>query len=279
MKKYTTVILSVLALLTALPLQAQDERERPRDSFYERRAVEERSPIELPHVREADVFWSKRIWQVIDVREPINQPLYFPEAPSGDYRSLMQVLMDAIREGDVRAWDVDDESFQGDPINPNQLFRRFTRTESLTDPETGQQITVDIPFDPSHVVRFRIKEEWFVDARRGRLDVRIIGISPVRRVLEEESAEELFEPLFWVYFPEVREALANAPVYNRHNDSQRISYDDLFIRRFFNATVYREERPDNRVIREYMEDPIDQLLESRRIMEMIRNFEMDLWHY
>lgn len=138
-----------------------------------------------------------------------------------------------------------------------------------------------IAFDPSEVYVFRIMEEWFVDARRSQLDVRIIGLSPARLVEDPETGQltETQDPLFWVPFEEARPVLANAPVHSRRNDARQISFDDYFIRRFFNATVYREERPDNRVILEYIDDPFEQLMEAERIKEEIRNKELDLWHY
>ncbi len=279
MPKYFIIILSAAGLMFSMPLQAQVDPERPRDSFYEKRSVEERMPVKLPHIREADVLWSKRVWQVIDLRETINQPLYFPEVATEEYRSLMQVLEDAIRAGELRAYDVDDDSFEGEPVPARTLFQRFSRTVTFTQ-EDGTTTTVTIPFDPTDVIRFRIKEEWFVDSRRGQLDVRILGLSPAREVRDDETGEFLgFEPLFWVYFPEARQVLANAAVNNRRNSAQRISYDDYFIRRFFNSTIYREERPDNRVISEYIEDPVEALLEAARIKERIRNIELDLWNY
>ncbi len=243
-------------------------------------SVREREPAKLANVREADILWSKRLWQSIDVRKTINQPLYFPERPTGDYRSLMQVLEDAIRSGELRAYDVDDDSFMRDPMDPDELFDEvLSRTEVIVI--EGQEVEEVIPFRPTEVLVFRIMEEWFVDKRRGVLDVRIIGISPARLVRDEATGEytDIVDPLFWVPFEEARPALANAPVMNRRNDKQVESFDDLFIRRFFDATVYREERPDNRAIREYIEDPRERLLEAQRIKEEIRNFELDLWHY
>lgn len=270
--------LATLGLILALPSTAQPPQDRPNDTFYERKSVMENKPIELPHVREADILWSKRIWQNIDVRLKINQPLYFPQEPIGDFRSLMKVLEDALREGEIRAYDVDDEYFRGDPLSPDDLFERLSRTETFV--EDGQEVAVVIPFNPAQVLRFRIREEWFIDKRRGRMDVRIVGLSPAREVIDNITGESLgWEPLFWLPFAEIREVLASAPVYTRHNDRQNISFDDYFIRRFFDATIYREDRPDNRVISEYIEDPIEQLLEAQRIKEDIRNMELDLWHY
>ena len=37
-----------------------------------------RKPIPYSNVREADVMWSKRVWRVIDLKEKINLPLYYP---------------------------------------------------------------------------------------------------------------------------------------------------------------------------------------------------------
>ncbi len=272
---------SVTAMFLSLPLIAQEtEQERPGDTFYERKEVFERRHIELDYVREADILWSKRIWQRIDVRETMNQPLYFPENPTGEFRSLMQVLMDAILAGEIRVYGVDDDKFRNDPLDPVQLFEEdLTRRVTLT--VEGEEVTQVIDFDPSEVYIYRIMEEWFIDARRGKLDVRIIGLSPARLVEDTETGEltNIQDPLFWIPFKEARPVLANAPVHSRRNDARQTSFDDYFIRRFFTATIYREERPDNRVILEYIDDPIDQLMEAERIKEEIRNKELDLWHY
>ena len=34
--------------------------------------------IQYPAVSERDVLWSKRVWRAIDMRERINQPMYYP---------------------------------------------------------------------------------------------------------------------------------------------------------------------------------------------------------
>lgn len=252
---------------------------RPNDTFYERTSFEKRAPLKLPHVREADILWSKRIWQNIDLNLLPNQPLYYPVEPTGNFSSLMTVLSDALLAGEIRAYDRDDENFRGDPIDPEELFESLGRTETFTD-EDGQVISVDIAFNPAEVMRFRIMEEWFIDTRRSTLDVRIIGLSPAREAIDFETGEFLgWESLFWIPFSEIRELLASSPVYNRQNSVQRISFDDYFLRRLFDATIYREERPDNLVISEYIEDPNEQLLEAQRIKERIRNMELDLWHY
>jgi gliding motility associated protien GldN len=102
----------------------------------------------------------------------------------------------------------------------------------------------------------------------------------VRERIDPETGESLGDQtLFWVYFPEAREVLVNAPVFNRMNDAQRVSFDDLFLRRMFNSYIYKESNVYDRQINEYIEYTLDQLLEAERIKNDIRNYELDIWEY
>lgn len=272
--------LLLLGILFSLQSMAQ-QGTPPRDSSWDKLAVSERKPIPLPYVREADVLWSKRIWQVIDLREKMNQPLY--SNPAGETQGLMDVLMQAIESREITAYDVDAEDFSI-PITHRTLMNRLEQTQTITmqrpDPPYEEFDTViNISFNPSDVLRFRIKEDWFFDTRRSVLEVRILGICPVREAIDPLTGESRGdEPLFWVYFPEARDVLVNAPVFNANNQAQSMSYDDLFIRRFFDSTIYKAANVHNRRITEYYTG-LDALLEAERIKEMIRNFEHDLWEY
>lgn len=273
-------ILLILISMTSMAsiIAQQNQAEKPIDGVYERITIRERKPVPLPHIREADVVWSKRVWQYIDVRKTINQHLYFPLTPSSEYRNLMQVLEDAIRAGELRAYHVDDDSFEGEPFDPTVLFDELLTGEIPVEVD-GRMETEVVPFRSSDVMVFRIKEEWFIDRRRGQLDVRIIGLSPSKYQEQDGVLTGIFDPLFWVPFEEARPALANAPVLSRRNDMHNISFDDLFQRRYFDSVIYREDRPDGRAIVEYIDDPQERLREAERIKESIRNRELDMWHY
>jgi len=265
------------------PVGEQRPRMQPQNSFFNRRTAEERRPAVLPYVREADILWSRRVWQVIDLREKMNQPLHFPTIPAEGRRSLMQVLIDAIRAGEITAYDIVDDDFTV-PLTVEQIFGRLDRTQTITmqrptPPYMEFDTTITIPFNPAEVRRFRIKEDWFFDSNRSVLDVRIIGISPVREAIDPVTGEVRGdEPLFWVYFPEARPTLVRSEVFNRHNDNQRMTFDDLFIRRFFSSHIYKVSNVHDRRIVDYFTG-MDALLEAERAREAIRNFEQDLWHH
>jgi gliding motility associated protien GldN len=276
------IVITMLGLLFSLQSVAQ-VIENTRDGFYDRMMIEEKEPAALPYVREADVLWAKRVWQVIDMREKMNQPLYFPVTPINSRRSLMQVLIDGIREGSITAYDVDNDEFTI-PMTPEQLFSNLERSQTITmqrpePPYDEFDTTLTISFNTADVMRFRIKEEWFFDSKRSVLDVRVLGICPVREAIDPLTGESRGdEPLFWVYYPDARKTLANSEAFNRQNDAQRMSYDDMFLRRFFSSYVYKESNVHDRRIQEYYTG-LDALLEAERVKEAIRNFEHDLWEY
>jgi len=77
----------------------------------------------------------------------------------------------------------------------------------------------------------------------------------------------------------VRNTLANYEVFNRNNDAQRISFDDLFLQRRFSSYIVAESNVyDNRQISEYAIGK-NALLESESVKEWLFNFEHDLWEY
>jgi gliding motility associated protien GldN len=276
-------VTSLVALLFSTGINAQViEGATPPDGIYEKVWIEEKKPIPLAHVREADVLWSKRVWQVIDLREKINHPLYFPNTTIDDRQSLMQVLMGAVNEGSIRAFDNDEFTML---LTPEEISTKYSREEVRTfvraePPYAEYDSTIVIELSSDEVTKFRIKEEWFFDSKRSVLDVRIIGLCPVRERIDPETRESLGDqPLFWVYFNEARNILVNAEAFNRHNDAKRMSFDDLFMRRMFNSYIYKESNVYDRLIQEYHTYGLDQLLEAEKVKEEIRNYELDLWEY
>lgn len=239
-------------------------------------------PIPLPSIREADVFYLKRTWEVIDLREKFNLPLYFPEAPLKDRISLFDLIKRSVLSGTVTAYSpgfTQDDQFQN-PMTLTEVQNILvSTTEQQIEDLLGNITTVPVTNEvkSTDVFKFRLKEEWFFDKQRSVFDVRIIGIAPIK----DEYVNGIYKGeriLFWVYFPELRPALAQTPVYNPHNDADELTYDQLFIKRKFHATIVKQSNVYDRNINEYMTG-IDAMLEAEFLKEQMRNFEHDLWEH
>lgn len=255
------------------------------DGIYTKENSNNRRAIPYPYLREADVMWSKRVWRVIDLKEKINHPLYYPTAPLADRKSLFDVLKDgAIKEGRVKCFSPTDDEFRIEftKSEVEGLLVNWDSTNQTEDPNNpGTMMTSPLKKEVTseEITKYWIKEDWFFDKQRSVLDVRIIGLQVVI-AKKTESGEDAGgdKPLFWVYFPEIRSLLANQEVYMRHNDSERRTLEDIFWKRMFSSYVIKETNVYDRYISEYTSG-INALFEAERVKEDIFKFEHDLWHF
>ena len=153
-------------------------------------------------------------------------------------------------------------------------------TPDINNPDMVDTQYVDREITSDKIKRWWLKEVWFFDKQRSVMDVRIIGICPLIEKNDKSTGEfRGYEPLFWMYFPECRNALAKAPVLMLvANTSGKISYDELFHKRIFESTIYKESNVYDRLVIEYTQG-IGVLLESDAIKEDLFLMEHDLWHF
>jgi gliding motility associated protien GldN len=253
---------------------------------YKRTDPYQKKPMVIPMVREADVFWSQMIWRIIDVREKINQPLFYPTKSVDGLKSLIELLLEGIDKGTITAYDARTDDDFKTPLTMAEVktaFEADSIKREVTDFNTGEKVIRASAGEirKEEVKQFMIKEEWYFDKQNSRLQVRIIGICPIREFLREgdESKAVQRSKVFWVYYPETRNMLAKNQAFNFTNDAKRMSFDDLFVKRYFNSYIVQESNVfNNRAINQYLSGK-NAMLESKRIEDKIFNFEQDLWEY
>ncbi len=255
-------------------------------STYQKINIKNRKPIPYAYVSEANVMWSKLVWRIMDLRQKINQPFFYPIKRTDDRYSLVDLLLYGIENEGLTAYDTEDDEFKT-PITLDQIkvkFGAISDTISQRNNLTGEieEKIIAGEMHTDEVKRFLIKEQWFFDRQTSTLQVRIIGLCPIREYYkdDDENRENIQrKKLFWVYFPEARPLLANHEVFNTFNDAARNSFDDIFLMRRFSSFISQVSNVhNNRSISEYTEGA-DVILESKRIENEIRNFEHDLWEY
>lgn len=256
------------------------------DGIYEKEHVPSRKPVPYNYLREADVMWSTRAWRLIDLREKMNHPLYYPANKINDRMSLIDLLLWGINNEGVTPYDPMDDRFTA-PMTRADIDSKFDALDDTVmtpDPTTGELTPQIIPGDKttSEVKKYLLKEDWFFDNQRSVMEVRIIGICPIRSYIKGDGGQgdEVREAqVFWIYFPDARRVLANHEVFNRYNDAERKTFDDIFFKRRFSSYIVRESNVyQDRSIQEYRLG-LQALLESEKVKEKLFNYENDLWEY
>jgi len=284
--KKIILVFSVVLMFTSIQKNSYSQNnagKQPLDGVYNKYNTPVREPIPYTSLREADVMWSKRIWRVIDMRQKINLPFYYPTDEQKGRKSLMQILYSAIKENTLIAYDGNEDEFKT-RMTSVELEKSLNKSDTQTlqrnyEPYEPYDTVISQPFNPSTIYLLRVKEDWFFDKQRSVMDVRIIGLCPIQEILDETTGElKGMKPLFWVYFPECRKLFANNEVYNRWNDAERRTYEDVFFKRLFGSYIYKESNVYDRNIQQYAKG-MDGLLEAERIKDELFIKEHDLWEY
>lgn len=252
-------------------------------------------PLAYGYVDDRDILWSKTIWEVIDLDERVNFPLYYPTDTvdiGSDRRSLYDVLMKAVKNGDLT--DVYVDSYFTEKRKYSDLLSTLQKVD--TTDYGYEQLNAGETVSPEYINRreltaadieeYRIKGMWYFDKRQGELKYRLLGIAPVApdvNFIDDESmdVQDNKVALFWVWYPSARNILHQAKVFNQRNTAQPLSFDVLLNARRFNAVIYKEDNiHGDRDIKDYISDnALFQLLEANRIKEVIRDREQDMWSY
>jgi len=289
MKNLKILFLALTVTLVSFNVTAQEVIKPPKypDGVYTKENTRTRKAIPYTALREADVMWSKRIWRVIDLREKMNHPLYYPDEQILDRKSLFDVIKDAaITNGTITCFNqaATDDEFRYDMTKSEieGMLIKWDSTATAEDPNNpGTFISAPQKEEIStiSVWQYWVKEDWFFDKQRSVLDVRIIGLCPlVEKKTESGESTGASSPLFWIYFPEARPVFANNEVYMRQNDAERRTFEDIFWKRMFSSYVRKESNVFNRGIFDY-KTGLDQLLEADRVKHDIFIYEHDLFHF
>jgi gliding motility associated protien GldN len=308
MKKYWII---TFVIFVSLSIHAQS-KQMP---FFERNGTVALQTTEMNSLADTiavvnhrfdDVVWSRIVYRIIDMRDKQNYQIYFPTIPNDQYRSLFRLILDAVVNDTLRAYDKVERDIQPlyksvlqkDSLKniftyvTNDTINKTTSKEQLIseDPIT-QKLNVSKFLYPAYIkdqLKFVVQEIVFFDKHTSRMYSKIIGIAPMYGLTESNislgSNNDAWSylqssVLCWFLFDELRPYLAKQYVIPSGNDTQRLTYDEFFAQKLYSSYILGDSNINNRTLLQYLTDPDKIRKEQQRIETEMLNFEQDLWEY
>lgn len=252
---------------------------------------QDKIPLGYDNIRVDDVVYKQIIWRVIDTREKLNLPFRYQADEDNGNQRFINILLKHIKEGDITAFNSIDDRFTT-PLTVQEVATMLVgkaydidAPDFEKDPDgtlgITKKVTIRDEFNEETIRSYAIKEEVIFDKETSRLHFRILGIAPMKTIINEDNTERATYRLFWVNYADMRPFLAKYEAYNPRNMAARLSWEEVFESRYFTSYIYKSSlnNPFDKPIEGIIKDPLMRLLEGERIKETIFNWEQDQWSY
>ena len=293
MKTYRSLLVIVAALMVALSSVAQSEvsvrkrGERVKKKTEENAAtqVTERmqSFYEQKEPHDADLAWMREIYRQIDLTQPDNAALYFPEDVIDGQENLFRLMLRLVINGEIPAYEyLDGREIFTDKykINVRDMLDRFGiyYTEGKGSTEKNPKFVIeeaDVP--TTQVLNYYIIEKWEFDRRSNDMKMRVVAICPVLNRSSDFGGDARY-PMFWVKFDALRPYLAQQYVFiSDDNNLPQYSLDDYFNMEMYKGDIYKTKNLRNLSLVQMFPDPDDLKRAQDSIDNRLRNFDKNLW--
>lgn len=234
---------------------------------------------EWSRISENDVAWYQRVWRLVDVREKQNQAFIYKGDQFTGGGAFIEILNYLVKTGKIQAYSSLDDKFTT-PLTKEEVNQKLgagwdtsIQINPITQEET--QVVTRSQFDITTITKYHIKEDYVFDRNLGRLVTRIVGIAPVKDVLNDDGSLRNTVELYWIYYPQARKELANYEVYNPTNMVRRMTWADYLDGNYFESTIYKTSinNPEGR----FLPNNLEGLYEGQQIMYDLMDRESDMW--
>lgn len=293
MKTYRSLLVIVAALMVSLSSVAQSEVGVRKRGERGKKKTEENASTQVtermqsfyeqkePH--DADLAWMREIYRQIDLTQPDNAALYFPEDVIDGQENLFRLMLRLVVNGEIPAYEyLDGREIFTDKykINVRDMLDRFGiyYTEGKGSTEKNPKFVIeeaDVP--TTQVLNYYVIEKWEFDRRSNDMKMRVVAICPVLNRSSDFGGDARY-PMFWVKFDALRSYLAQQYVFiSDDNNLPQYSLDDYFNMEMYKGDIYKTKNLRNLSLVQMFPDPDDLKRAQDSIDNRLRNFDKNLW--
>ena len=292
-RRYT--ILLGLALAACATVAAQDDNQgvQRRRSGEARQRTDAGTPevtqrmasfYEDTPTSEADLQWMRVVYRAIDLEQPVNAPLYFPEDLIDGQENLFRLMMRLVANGSVPAYEyLDGREIFTDQyrVNVADMLNRYyilyTPAKGSTDRNPKYEIAEsDVP--TNEVLSYYILERWEFDTRTNKTKTIVEAICPVLHRSGDFGGEAVKYPMFWMRMSDLRPYLAQQYVFlSDDNNLPTHTLDDFFRLNMYEGDIYKTRNLHNKSMAQLYPDPDDRKRAQDSIQARLTERDKHLW--
>ncbi|MDE6650872.1 MAG: gliding motility protein GldN [Paramuribaculum sp.] len=292
MKRYILriVLSGVLAFVSATAFAQKSTsssvtRRTDNTSSTKKTAVSDRARQRMTtETSDADLAWMKVIYRSLDLNEPENAALYFPEQSVDGQENLFRIIMRLLAADEMPAYEYLDgrEVFTdeyrlkvGDMLDRFHIY--YTNGKGFSEKHPVYNIDEsDIP--STEILGYYIIERWEFDRTEGRMRTRVEALCPVLHRTEEFGQEAVKYPMFWVKYSDLRPNLTSQLIFtDDDNNLPQSTYDDYFNLGLYKGEIYKTRNLRNKSMAQLYPDPDDRKHAQDSIEKRLTSFEKDIW--
>ncbi|MDE7386846.1 MAG: gliding motility protein GldN [Muribaculaceae bacterium] len=293
LRSLTLAALMSAGALTAFAQSSQSQSSGIRRGGREKAAETQQGPgvtqrmqsfYESADGSDADLQWMRVIYRSLDLENPANQALYFPEEPAEGEESLIRIILRLVADGRIPAYEYLDgrEDFTDKSrLNVAEMLDRFhiPYTQAKGSTEKNPRYTIEPDDFPAYeVLSYYIVERWEFDTRSNRMDVKVEAVCPVIHRSGDFGMESVKYPMFWVKLEPLRPYLAQQDIFvDDDNNLTRFTYDDFFAMNMYDGEIYKTRNLANKSLMQLYPDPDDRKRAQDSIQARLDSYDKHLW--
>lgn len=263
---------------------ADQRRGRDRDATGAQVTGRMQSFYEDTPASDADLQWMRVVYRGIDLEDPVNAPLYFPEDVIDGQENMFRTVLKLVTQGQVPAYEyLDGREIFTDQyrINVRDMLDRFhilyTPAKGSTEKNPRFDIEeADVP--TNEVLSYYLLERWEFDARTNRTSTVVEAVCPVLHRSGDFGGEAVRYPMFWLRMSDLRPYLAQQYVFlSDDNNLPTHTLDDFFSLNMYKGDIYKTRNLHNKSMAQLYPDPDDRKRAQDSIQNRLESFDNKLW--
>lgn len=237
-----------------------------------------------PETADADRQWMRVIYRSLDLKDPKNASLYYPEEIIDGQENLFRIIMRLIADGKLPAYEyLDGKEIFTDQykLKVRDMLDRFhvLYTDAKGSTEKSPRFTIEESDVPTNeVLSYYILENYDFDSRTNKTHRRVEAICPVLHRSDDFGGEPVRYPMFWVKMSALRPYLAQQYIFiDDDNNLPRYTYADYFNLGMYKGDIYKTRNLTNKSLMQQFPDPDDLKRAQDSIQNRLDSFDKNLW--